>query len=627
MATIHSKTKDKIVLVGIYVEGIYPPGDMSVEANLLGPALLKASAESDPEIALKYEIVVLNLPASLESVKLVTLINQHSPIAVGFSAHIWNIDLVQKSAKILRVASPKTTIFVGGPEVTYMPVEFLEINKEFNFVISGNGEERFKALLKNGLRPDLEPLVTRVTYRDDNGKIVPGIQPDLFSPEDLSKIPSPYQTGVIDLNDGKRHCVFVETYRGCIFKCGYCMWMGDSQSRKLNLFPIEQVLKDIEIIYNNPNVAAVYFIDACIFYTKDRAKAIIETIAKCKYKIPTTLTLDIAFMDEEAVLAVKMLELSQHKFHFGMQSVNMETMRLMNRKIGPQLFRKRVEMMRGIDPELELSLDLIYGLPGDTFYTFRKTVDFALSLSPIKLNLSPLVLLPGSTFWVEKEKHGFVYEQEPPFLVRWNNTYSADDMRKTRRFVLGIIMTMYFPAIRETIYKMTKSSADTIIEEALISNDFAKGDETEFKDRLLQSRVGLVEYFMEKFEIKSGLNFDISAISETEQSSAKKFNYIRKSTMDSVAKPINGLYAYQVMLEIIKESGRNDLTEDLEIGINYYQLATQCSQERLDQFVQEIGESKCNHVKLSWVVSSEINKNNDANSVTNTSSGGIGILC
>ncbi len=627
MTSTTLELREKIILVGIYIEGIYPPGDMSVVPHLLAPAILKASADSDPEIVRRYEIVVENIPASLDNEAVVEFITAHTPVAVGFSAHIWNIELIRKSAKILRAKCPAVKIFVGGPEVTYMPVEFLENNREFDFVVCGSGEERLKALLKNGLRPDVEPRVSRVTYRDDSGNIIVGCQPDSLVPEDLSKIPSPFQTGVINLNDGKRHCVFIETYRGCIFKCGYCMWMGENQDKKLNLFPIEQVLKDLEIIYNNPNVAAVYFIDACIFYTKERAKAITDTISKCKYKIPTTLTLDIAFMDESAVHSVKQLELSQHKFHFGMQSVNMETMQLMNRKVGPHLFRKRVDMMRGIVPDLELSLDLIYGLPGDTFYTFRKTVDFALSLSPIKLNLSPLVLLPGSTFWMEKEKHGFVYEQAPPFLVHWNKTYSAEDMRKTRRFVLGVIMIMYFRAIRETIFEMTKNYIETVIEEAITSNDFASGDETEFNANHFHSRVGIFELFIDKFEKRSGVCLDVDSSTGSDRCSAINYNFIRKSTMDEIAKPINALCAYQVMLEILHEAGRDDLNRDIELGIRYYQLISSNSHDSLKQCAQEIGDKECNRLKFSWVVSSEIQHKDFELEVSQTTAGGIGILC
>jgi hypothetical protein len=51
-------TKETIVLVGIYLEGIYPRGENDVEANLLAPALLKTSADTDPKISEKYEIKV-----------------------------------------------------------------------------------------------------------------------------------------------------------------------------------------------------------------------------------------------------------------------------------------------------------------------------------------------------------------------------------------------------------------------------------------------------------------------------------------------------------------------------------------------------------------------------------------
>ena len=334
--------KQKIILIGIYLEGIYPSGENDVEANLLAPALLKTSADSDPEIAEKYETKVFNLPSSLSGEDIAELILQENPIAVGYSAYIWNVELMNESAKLVHSASLGIIQFIGGPEVTYSSIEVLTEHPQYNFVVCGSGEARFKSILKNDLRPEMEPQVNGITYLDQNKQIVQieGIP----VPEDMTQIPSPYQSGVINLDDGQRHCVFIETFRGCRFKCGYCMWMGDLQSKSLNLYPIEQVLKDIEIIYNNPNVAAVYFTDSCLFYTKERAKLITDKIETCKFKHPSILTLDIAFMDEEIVDALQKMDLGHQQYHFGMQSVNMETMQLMDRKIGPKLFQKRVKM-------------------------------------------------------------------------------------------------------------------------------------------------------------------------------------------------------------------------------------------------------------------------------------------
>ncbi len=602
-----------------------PRGENSVEANLLAPATLKASADADPEIAEKYDIKILNLPASLSNEEVAQKVLEKKPMAVGFSAYVWNMDLLAEAAQSIRSSNSDIITFVGGPEVTYTPIDVLTAHPQFDYIVGGSGEERFKKILRNDLLPQTHPQIPGITYRDSDGNPV---KIDVGTPvnEDLTKIPSPYQTGIIDLNDGKRHCVFIETYRGCIFKCGYCMWMGDMQSKSLNLFPIEQILKDIEIIYNNPNVAAVVFTDACIFYTRERAKMMADKIATCKYKIPTILTLDIAFMNEDAVHALKQLDLSHQGFHFGMQSVNLETMRLMSRKIGPKIFKKRVEMMRSIDPNIELSMDLIYGLPGDNFYTFRETVDFALSLSPIKLNLSPLVLLPGSTFWKEREKHQFVYEEEPPFLVHSNRTYTPEDFRKTRKLVLGVIMLMYFPAILEIIYKMTEDYIDEVIERAALNNDFKRDlQESKIKDKSSLTRLDLIELFMEKFEKKSNLLLDVDERSGKEEYSIKEYDYIRKSTMDDVAKAENGLHAYESMHEILKEAERTDLMEEIQLGIDYYQL--RCLEESVGNYTQKYGNDRMKRIQFNWVVSSEIEHEYEAHEVPKTKSGGVGAMC
>jgi radical SAM superfamily enzyme YgiQ (UPF0313 family) len=209
---------------------------------------------------------------------------------------------MHSSSKILRDSLPNVKIFLGGPEVSFTSFEVMNASLQIDFIVCGNGETRFKDLLRNDLKPNI-PGTPGITYRDDDGNIRQSKEGRIQ--EDLSNIPSPYQTGVINLNDGKRHCVFIETFRGCIFECGYCMWMGEQTKKKLNLYPISQILKDIELIYNSPNVAAVVFTDACIFYTRERAQLILDKIAECQYKIPTTFTLDIAFMDEEAVRALK----------------------------------------------------------------------------------------------------------------------------------------------------------------------------------------------------------------------------------------------------------------------------------------------------------------------------------
>ena len=86
------------------------------------------------------------------------------------------------------------------------------------------------------------------------------------------------------------------------------------------------------------------------------------------------------------------------------------------------------------------------------------------------------------------------------------------------------------------------------------------------------TRLDLIELFMEKFEKKSNLLLDVDERSGKEEYSIKEYDYIRKSTMDDVAKAENGLHAYEAMQEILKETERTDLMEEIQLGIEYYQL-------------------------------------------------------
>ncbi|OHB74382.1 MAG: hypothetical protein A2W17_07960 [Planctomycetes bacterium RBG_16_41_13] len=570
--------KKRVVIVGAYLQGIYPRGDNSVVADLLAPAFLKAFADADPEICEKYEIKILNLPTSLNAEELTSMILSEQPDVIGYSIYIWNYALMHKSTEIARRMNPDLRIIWGGPQVSYNSVEMMKANPDVDLIVCGSGETRFRLLLKGGLKTEAFSEVVGITYRDKSGNI---IKNKGIIHEDLSKVPSPYQTNVIDLDDDKSHCVFIETSRGCIFRCGYCMWKGDVQ-RGLNHFSIDQVLKDIEIIYNRPNVASVVFTDACIFYNPTRAKLIMKKILSCKNRIPTIFTLDIAFLNEELIELLSKLQLSHQQFLFGMQSINELTLNLMNRRCNLEVFTKKVALLRKINPAAEITFDLIYGLPGDDFESFKRTVEFALGLSPIKLNCSPLMLLPGSPYWERKEEHGFVFKNNPPYAVHSNKYYSAEDMKRTHQLVLKIMVVMYFPAIRDIIYKISEKNPK-------------------------YQRVELIQKLIEIFESKSNISIDVTVLNEQNEYFIKAYNTIKKSIMDKVAEPKNCLYMYEAMRELLRNINLEELAEDVLLGIKYYRTLYSEDLKRVGKACfEEYGGERINRVKFGWVVSANV---------------------
>ena len=46
---------------------------------------------------------------------------------------------------------------------------------------------------------------------------------------------------------------------------------------------------------------------------------------------------------------------------------------------------------------------------------------------------------------------------------------------------------------------------------------------------------------------------DVDSRTDTEHYSVQQYDYIRKSVMDEIANPVNAMFAYEAMLDIIKK--------------------------------------------------------------------------
>ncbi|MDA2932846.1 cobalamin-dependent protein [Acidobacteria bacterium AH-259-D05] len=577
-------TKKKVVLVSIYLPGIYPSGDDTVVSRLLATTFLKATATADPEIAANYDIEISDVTTTTSNEKIAEQILDENPDVVAYSVYMWNYDQMAGSVPIIKKSRPDIKVILGGPLVTYTPDEYMQKNPDVDIIVCGEaGELRFKEILKSDFTTATLSQVKKIAYRDEAGQYV---YTGGLVEEDVSQIPSIYKTGALDLNDGRRHTVFVETFRGCPFTCGYCIW--GPEGSKLNKFDLDTLLQDIETIYNNPNVAAVIFTDACLFYTKKRAQAISNKIASCSRKIPTVLTLDVHVLDENMVTHLNKINLYQNQYHFGLQTTNPKALALLERPGGggPDKYVHKIGLLRNLLPSAEISFDLIYGLPGDDYEHFRESVNFALHLKPSKIHFSPLLLLPGTRFYNERDKMGFVYDDEPPYMVRANQTFSEEDMCKATSLVLWTMAVLYFPATRDTIYKIVDHNP--LLKEIDLIEEWVA---------LVSSRVDPMREVKYEFTIEAN-------------------NVARRTVMNTLTRPENCVHCYEAMLEILKIHKSEHLSEDIQLGIDFYKTLSHgtCSEkdqrafENPDQFVDQgifnvKDRGRLEHVKTVWVSS------------------------
>ena len=318
-----------------------------------------------------------------------------------FSCFVWNIKILATVAKRLREKG--YICIAGGPEITAHPSFY----KDFDYTVSGEGEVSVPKLISE--------ILSKKSEKSDKVIISP-------SP-DLGLIHSPYLDGIID--PAEYEGALWELARGCPFKCAYCY---ESKGEKtVRLFPMERIKAELEL-FARKKVPQVFVLDPTYNVNKKRAVELLRLIAK---KTPDTFYYFEAraeLMDRELAREFTRIPCA---LQIGLQSANEQTLKLVNRPFDKKKFCKGLSILN--EEGVTFGLDLIFGLPGENFGSFRDGIDFAISQYPNNLEIFCLSVLPGTNLFDRAEGLGLVWEKEPPYHVIKTKEFSPDDIKRAEK--------------------------------------------------------------------------------------------------------------------------------------------------------------------------------------------------
>ena len=317
-----------------------------------------------------------------------------------FSSFVWNIDVLEAASKILK--DKGFICIAGGPEITAHPSFY----KGFNYTVSGEGEISVPAIIGQ-----------IINKSEKSDKVIISQSPD------LSLIHSPYLDGIID--PAEYEGALWELARGCPYKCAYCY---ESKGQKtVRTFPMERIKAELDL-FAKKKVPQVFVLDPTYNVNKKRAVELLRLIAS---KTPDTFY----YFEARAELIERELAREFTRIpcalQIGLQSANEETLRLVNRPFDKKKFVRGLSILN--EEGLTFGLDLIYGLPAETFGSFRDGIDFAISQYPNNLEIFCLSVLPGSDLYDRADGLGLVYEKEPPYHVIKTKELSTDDMKRAEK--------------------------------------------------------------------------------------------------------------------------------------------------------------------------------------------------
>ena len=117
---------------------------------------------------------------------------------------------------------------------------------------------------------------------------------------------------------------------------------------------------------------------------------------------------------DDFIRALEGLE-NRLQFEVGIQSTNPETLREISRTPDVQRALKGIKRLKTTG--IKLHVDLIAGLPHESFESFGHSFDDVYNLYPEEIQLGFLKLLKGTRLKKDANKYGIVYRSRPPYEI------------------------------------------------------------------------------------------------------------------------------------------------------------------------------------------------------------------
>lgn len=377
----------------------------------LALAYLKAFAEND-----SIDIEIKEYSINEQTMDILADIHKAKADVVCFSCYIWNIEPTLEICTDFKKVNPDIPIILGGPEVSYDAKDVL-VKYPADFIIRGEGEESFKELLLSIKNRSDYSTIKGITYRSE-GQIIENEDRELISNLDI--IPFPYKD---KLDNYKNKTIYYETSRGCPFNCAYCL---SSTIKGVRYFSLERVKKDLSYLMNN-QVKEVKFVDRTFNCNEERAIEIMKFILENNKSTKFHFEIDAEIISEKFIDFLKNVPSGWFDFEIGIQSTYLPALNAVNRKAHWETLEHNIKLLRDLG-NIHIHLDLIAGLPNESYREFSNSFNNVYSLKPDMLQLGFLKLLKGSPIRKEAARYQYVFQAKAPYQVLANHIITYDEM-------------------------------------------------------------------------------------------------------------------------------------------------------------------------------------------------------
>lgn len=376
---------------------------------------------------LPYDCVIREFTINDRKEKILEEIIVEEPDIVAFSCYIWNIEYIEALSTLIKLVNPSINILYGGPEVSYNSCHTLK-SMAGEYIIIGEGEDTYYEFVKFQIKyfKRKEEEIDSQFFLDLKeikglcfkwqGKVFLNKERELM---DMNKITFPYE----EQDNLKNKIIYYEASRGCPFSCKYCL---SSTTGRVRFLAIERVKREIKFLIDK-NIALIKFVDRTFNCNPKFTTELWKFIIECNTQTTFHFEISADILTEEEISLLKKVPKGRIQFEIGVQTTNEDVLNNINRYVKFKDIEYKVKKIK-MGNNIKQHLDLIAGLPGEDFKSFKKSFNEVYSLQPEEIQMGFLKLLKGSPMREEAKKWNMVYSPYAPYEILRTSDISYDEI-------------------------------------------------------------------------------------------------------------------------------------------------------------------------------------------------------
>ncbi|HOG30632.1 MAG TPA: DUF4080 domain-containing protein [Candidatus Cloacimonadota bacterium] len=353
---------------------------------------------------LPLRVKLLEFTTSEPLFEILARIASHKAGIYCFSAYVWNRSMLQALLPELAKLQPQSRIVLGGPDADGAAYGL----RPQDYVVKGPGEGALRHLA-------------------DSAFTLPGGEIEHPAPP-LRELPFPYRAA--DKPALRDRLVYYETFRGCPFRCAYCLSATDDRHEPR--FDVSQATDRRRLRSELHRLLSfaprtIKFVDRSFNINTALARYIwrfaigLESSCEWHFEIYPEL------LSEEDIELLSQAPAGRIRLETGIQTVN----RAVNQACGRRSdWPKARAMLLALQRRTQVSVhaDLLAGLPGETLSSVLHSLDELAACLPHEIQLGTLKILSGTPMQAIARQRGYIWMDSPPWQVLASDRLSFAQM-------------------------------------------------------------------------------------------------------------------------------------------------------------------------------------------------------